>query len=286
MLTNRGVAAVGSPIHSVRIRQFDHDPDGAAPQPRHHRARAGCRWRRTSPRTTSSSTARCRTPAAPLIYLQTEDLAAFRPRQPDRRRLVRRGHGLRAGPGPTTFDEPMFDGRRPRPLLRRRPQPVVPVELGDLGEREALIPFLRPVLEGGARGTRTRRSAGRSRSATAASSTRRSWPSRDAARRRRTPSTLAEEPTQTSSTAVGAPATDQVTPAASTCRATPPAPRMTAAPGQPVPVGDAVLEADAELRPAAIAIASMVPEPSIRTVAARAGHPPERRGDLARVARG
>ncbi|MDZ5078342.1 N(5)-(carboxyethyl)ornithine synthase [Nesterenkonia sp. HG001] len=29
VLTNRGVAAVGSPIHSVRIRQFEHDRDGA-----------------------------------------------------------------------------------------------------------------------------------------------------------------------------------------------------------------------------------------------------------------
>ena len=28
VLTTRGVAAVGSPIHSVRIRQFDHEPDG------------------------------------------------------------------------------------------------------------------------------------------------------------------------------------------------------------------------------------------------------------------
>ena len=37
VLTNRRVAAVGSPIHSVRIGQFDHDPDAAAPQPRDHR---------------------------------------------------------------------------------------------------------------------------------------------------------------------------------------------------------------------------------------------------------
>ncbi len=29
VLTNRDVAAVGSPIHSVRIMQFDHDADGA-----------------------------------------------------------------------------------------------------------------------------------------------------------------------------------------------------------------------------------------------------------------
>ncbi len=41
VLTNRGVAAVGSPIHSVLIRQFDHDPDAPAPQPRHHRPRPG-----------------------------------------------------------------------------------------------------------------------------------------------------------------------------------------------------------------------------------------------------
>ena len=61
VLTNRGVAAVGSPIHSVRIRQFDHDPERAPPQPRDHRAGAGAVGRRTSPRTTSSSTARCRT---------------------------------------------------------------------------------------------------------------------------------------------------------------------------------------------------------------------------------
>src|SRR4029450_12269333 len=31
VLTNRGVAAVGAPIHSVRIRQFEHEPDGDRP---------------------------------------------------------------------------------------------------------------------------------------------------------------------------------------------------------------------------------------------------------------
>ena len=60
VLTNRQVAAVGSPIHSVRIAQFDHDAGGTAPEPRDHR-RAGCRSRRSSPSATSSSTARCRT---------------------------------------------------------------------------------------------------------------------------------------------------------------------------------------------------------------------------------
>lgn len=41
VLTNRGVAAVGSPIHSVRIVQFDHDPQAPFPQRGHHRTRAG-----------------------------------------------------------------------------------------------------------------------------------------------------------------------------------------------------------------------------------------------------
>ncbi len=37
VLTNRGVAAVGSPIHSVLIRQFEHDPDTPGRQSRDHR---------------------------------------------------------------------------------------------------------------------------------------------------------------------------------------------------------------------------------------------------------
>ena len=61
VLTNRGVAAVGSPIHSVRIAQFDHDRQGAVPQRGHHRARP--RAARPVPRrdATSWSIARCRT---------------------------------------------------------------------------------------------------------------------------------------------------------------------------------------------------------------------------------
>ena len=61
VLTNRGVAAVGSPIHSVQITQFDHD-ERAPYLSNVITDAAGCRWRPSSPSATSSSTARCRTP--------------------------------------------------------------------------------------------------------------------------------------------------------------------------------------------------------------------------------
>ena len=140
VLTNRRTRPVAAPIHAAQMIQFDHDDgpyltevitdDGA------------CRWRRSWPRATSSSTARCRTRTRPLLYLKTEDLAAFRPGQPHRRRLVRRGHGLRLG-APDALRGPDVHGRRQHQLLRRRPQPVLPVELGDAGRSaRRCSPFL------------------------------------------------------------------------------------------------------------------------------------------------
>ena len=133
VLTTRGVAAVGSPIHSVRIRQFDHDPDGSG--------------------VSNVITDRGREPlaaylaendivvnctlqdtAAPLTYLQTEDVAAVPAGQPHRRRVVRRGHGLLVG-HPDDVRRPDVHRRRPRPLLRGRPQPVLSLELGHVGEQ-------------------------------------------------------------------------------------------------------------------------------------------------------
>ena len=69
---------------------------------------------------------------------------------------------------PTSFVDPMFEVGRRAALLRRRPQPVLPVELGDLGEqRGAAAPTSRSSPRGRRPGTPTRRSGGRSRSATA-----------------------------------------------------------------------------------------------------------------------
>ncbi|HEY8294321.1 MAG TPA: alanine dehydrogenase, partial [Micrococcaceae bacterium] len=78
VLTNRGVAAVGSPIHSVQIVQFDHD--AAAPHLSHvitHRGRIPLAPYLAEADIVVNCT--LQDPNAPLMYLRTEDLGAFRP---------------------------------------------------------------------------------------------------------------------------------------------------------------------------------------------------------------
>lgn len=107
VLTNRKVAAVGSPIHSVHIHQFDHDPEAPhvssvftddgkvplAPFLAESDVVVNCTLQDT---------------AAPLTYLRTADLAAFR-----RGSLIvdvscDEGMGFEWAT-PTTFDDPMFE---------------------------------------------------------------------------------------------------------------------------------------------------------------------------------
>ncbi|MGO4229947.1 N(5)-(carboxyethyl)ornithine synthase [Arthrobacter sp. YAF34] len=78
VLTNRGVAAVGSPIHSVRIAQFDHDSN--APYLSEVITERG-RVPLAPFLAESDIVVNCtlQDPNAPLTYLRTEDLAAFRP---------------------------------------------------------------------------------------------------------------------------------------------------------------------------------------------------------------
>jgi hypothetical protein len=78
VLTNRGVAAVGSPIHSVRIVQFDHDPK--APFLSEVITERG-RVLLAPFLAESDMVVNCtlQNPNAPLTYLRTEDLDAFRP---------------------------------------------------------------------------------------------------------------------------------------------------------------------------------------------------------------
>ena len=106
VLTNRGVAAVGSPIHSVRIRQFDHDRD--APHLSHVITERG-RLPLAAFLAQSDIVVNCtlQDTAAPLMFLTLDDLELFR-----RGTLVvdvscDLGMGFEWA-RPTTFADPMF----------------------------------------------------------------------------------------------------------------------------------------------------------------------------------
>ena len=146
VLTNRGVAAVGSPIHSVRIVQFDHDD--------------------TEPFLSHVITDRGRVPlapylaendivvnctlqdtAAPLMYLNDEDLDLFRPGSLVVDVSCDEGMGF-TWARPTSFDEPMFDvGDH----IRYYGVDHSPSYLWDSATweiSEALLPFLPTVMAG------------------------------------------------------------------------------------------------------------------------------------------
>ncbi len=146
VLTNRGVAAVGSPIHSVRIRQFDHDPadstvshviteQGRVPLPSYLAENdiiVNCTLQDT---------------AAPLVYLQTEDLADFRPGSLIVDVSCDDGMGF-SWARPTTFDEPMFGVGHGVHYYAVDHSPSYLWASATWENSSALIPFLRPVLEG------------------------------------------------------------------------------------------------------------------------------------------
>jgi alanine dehydrogenase len=146
VLTNRAVTAVGSPIHSVRIRQLDRDPDDPtvchvitengrmplAPYLAENDIIVNCTFQDT---------------AAPVVYLQTEDLDAFR-----RGSLVvdvscDEGMGF-SWARPTTFDEPMFEVGHGVHYYAVDHSPSYLWASATWENSAALIPFLRPVMEG------------------------------------------------------------------------------------------------------------------------------------------
>jgi alanine dehydrogenase len=147
VLTTRGVAAVGSPIHSVRILQLDQDPDGEhlgdvvterGPVP----VATFLAERDVIVNCTLQDT------AAPLTYLTNDDLADFR-----RGSLVvdvscDEGMGFEWA-RPTSFEEPMFRvGGVDYYAVDHSPSYLW--ESATWENSLALIPFLRPVLEGAA----------------------------------------------------------------------------------------------------------------------------------------
>ncbi len=146
VLTNRGVAAVGSPIHSVRIRQFEHDPD--AGKPSHVITERG---REPLPAYLAENdiVVNCtlQDPNNPLVYLQTEDLAAFRPGSV----IVDVSCDLGMGfdwARPTSFEEPAFVVGENVLYYAVDHSPSYLWNSATWENSNALIPFLRRVLEG------------------------------------------------------------------------------------------------------------------------------------------
>ena len=96
VLTNRDVAAVGSPIHSVLIRQFDHEPDG---EHLSHVITERGREPLAAYLAENDIVVNCtlQDTAHPLVYLADGRPGRVPPGQRDRRRVLRPGHGLQLG---------------------------------------------------------------------------------------------------------------------------------------------------------------------------------------------
>lgn len=146
VLTTRGVAAVGSPIHSVRIRQFDHDPresgvshvitdrgrEPVAAYLAENDIVVNCTFQDTS---------------APLTYLQTEDLGAFRQGSLIVDVSCDEGMGF-SWATPTTFDEPMFTVADRVHYYAVDHSPSYLWNSATWENSEALLPFVETVLSG------------------------------------------------------------------------------------------------------------------------------------------
>jgi alanine dehydrogenase len=146
VLTNREVAAVGSPIHSVRIRQFDHEPDG---EHLSHVITERGREPLAAYLAENDIVVNCtlQDTARPLTYLHTADLAAFR------RGSVIVDVSCDLGMGfewarPTTFDDPTFLVGDHVLYYAVDHSPSYLWSSATWDNSNALIPFLRPVLEG------------------------------------------------------------------------------------------------------------------------------------------
>ncbi len=147
VLTNRGVAAVGSPIHSVRIRQLDHGPDGETPS---HVITERGREPLAAYLAENDIVVNCtlQDTAHPLVYLQDEDLAGFRPGSV----IVDVSCDLAMGfswARPTTFEEPAFVVGDNILYYAVDHSPSYLWNSATWENSSAVIPFLRPVLEGG-----------------------------------------------------------------------------------------------------------------------------------------
>ncbi len=145
VLTTRGVAAVASPIHSVRIVHFDHDPEGGPSHAITSRGRVELAPFLAERDVIVNCT--LQDPANPLVYLMNDDLEAFRPGSLIVDVSCDEGMGFEWA-RPTTFDEPMFDVGDHVHYYAVDHTPSYLWNSATWDISEALMPFLRPVLEG------------------------------------------------------------------------------------------------------------------------------------------
>lgn len=146
VLTNRGVAAVGSPIHSVRIVQFDHDGD--APFLSHVITNRG-RIPLAPFLAESDIVVNCtlQDPNAPLTYLRTEDLGSFRPGSLIVDVSCDEGMGF-SWARPTSFVDPMFEVGDHVRYYAVDHSPSYLWDSATWEISEALLPFLPTVMGG------------------------------------------------------------------------------------------------------------------------------------------
>ncbi|QCP00274.1 alanine dehydrogenase [Arthrobacter sp. 24S4-2] len=146
VLTNRGVAAVGSPIHSVRIAQFDHDSEAPfLSQVITERGRVPL-----APFLAASDiVVNCtlQDPNAPLTYLREEDLDAFRPGSLIVDVSCDEGMGFSWAKN-TTFAEPMLTVGNHIDYYAVDHSPSYLWNSSSWEISEALLPFLETVISG------------------------------------------------------------------------------------------------------------------------------------------
>ncbi|MCW2711701.1 MAG: alanine dehydrogenase [Marmoricola sp.] len=146
VLTNRGVAAVGAPIHSVRIRQFDHDPE--APHLSHVITDGG-RVPLAGYLAENDIVVNCtlQDTDAPLMFLSLADLDAFRQGSLIVDVSCDEGMGFEWAV-PTTFDDPMFTVADKVDYYAVDHSPSYLWNSATWENSEALLPFLPIVLAG------------------------------------------------------------------------------------------------------------------------------------------
>jgi alanine dehydrogenase len=146
VLTNRGVAAVGAPIHSVRIAQFDHD--NRAPFLSEVITERG-RVPLAPFLAENDIVVNCtlQNPNAPLTYLRTEDLHAFRPGSLIVDVSCDEGMGF-SWAKTTTFAEPMFTVGDHIDYYAVDHSPSYLWNSSSWEISEALLPFLEAVISG------------------------------------------------------------------------------------------------------------------------------------------